>query len=1151
MATSSRTFIFDSAQEFDRNFEETFYSTDDSDSNLSSTDTSSSSSSSDRDSDSDEDPDNGFYRSHPVGSEHELRPTNTAPPTSGDGGRRLNHLDLSVNTQQPLDGGSALTSSTSLTHYQTPMSPGGLILPGTSTPTPSTRKPRRHRSKRRRHRRRRRASDASSSSLASSEVNNNRSYYLNSNTSVNSGFGAASSQQPVTPVATFPPLAVVPPQTTASTTTNVESGTQRFVRALSRGVVSGSAAIWSAASALTGATASSAGDSDTDDHSRHHKRRNTKPTSRTEEYRQKFNFLARRARRERDGSVSESKRGSSADGSGTGIGHNDRDDADDEDGEQQPPHGRTGYYKKSDDDDEGAIEEEAEEEEEVVIVNNATVPENSIFIAPAAKQTASNSNSGEHRVHSEGVDSEPTRYNFDASEAANPYQIPGVNSHEYNSTQAFPILPSTENPSNDSADVVIEEPVRTKHTRSRRRDKSRSNGEDNESGSISSAAPRRRRKAKKRSKSHRRYSASMASAAAARRRAGWEPGVDIRTTDVILQSIGSCVTIVDYNGTRYRVVQTEVFPEHHPDADDEEDANSSNATSGSSTVPPAPPAPVFSKWWQQTPPAGMPAAAAQATTQKLFVPPAPHYEQNGDFYYHLDNRPEWSSVRWISINGLSWEAISAISKRYQLHRLAIEDMVDIPQRTKVDMYPTHTFCVLPMHKLISYKPDDSSEQAKRRIWFSRNSDSTEGSGSKSLYSVKSNVSGISKKRGRRSGRRSFNMGSDDDSDSSTSTIDKPLSSLIAEMPTNTIYDWNNPYVASLNKPVYIEKKRPLAAYRRAVGVEQVSLFLTDQQTVISFFEHSAADIERPLLARLSTKSTMLRESCDPSMLLQAIMDIIVDQVQPIITAYRRRLTELEVDAMVTPSMSHTQDLHLMAAELSLLRNNIVPITSLIQSLRDHTQPSSQPPPSISLMPPTNNEVGPRESVTSPPSVTDAAAITTEDAGVALTSNSTGSSASTLPNDDNSYFGNSRISAVAKVYLADVSDHLLSYTQDLDLMRSNTKNMIDMIFNTISIQSSDGVKQLSLVTVVFMPLSFWTGYFGMNFKNFSVLDNTPATYWKIAVPFSAAILVLVMISSFAELYRRTKRSVKKAWANHRRKVEKRLRKKAKKREVSIV
>lgn len=63
-----------------------------------------------------------------------------------------------------------------------------------------------------------------------------------------------------------------------------------------------------------------------------------------------------------------------------------------------------------------------------------------------------------------------------------------------------------------------------------------------------------------------------------------------------------------------------------------------------------------------------------------------------------------------------------------------------------------------------------------------------------------------------------------DSSDSDSESSKPLSSRIADLPNNTIYDWNNPYVANLSKPLFIEKKRPLAQYHRAVGVEQVSMF---------------------------------------------------------------------------------------------------------------------------------------------------------------------------------------------------------------------------------------------------------------------------------------------------------------------------------------
>jgi len=34
-----------------------------------------------------------------------------------------------------------------------------------------------------------------------------------------------------------------------------------------------------------------------------------------------------------------------------------------------------------------------------------------------------------------------------------------------------------------------------------------------------------------------------------------------------------------------------------------------------------------------------------------------------------EDRPEWSLVRWINLNGLSWDCISAVAKKYQLHSL--------------------------------------------------------------------------------------------------------------------------------------------------------------------------------------------------------------------------------------------------------------------------------------------------------------------------------------------------------------------------------------------------------------------------------------------------------------------------------------------------
>lgn len=38
-------------------------------------------------------------------------------------------------------------------------------------------------------------------------------------------------------------------------------------------------------------------------------------------------------------------------------------------------------------------------------------------------------------------------------------------------------------------------------------------------------------------------------------------------------------------------------------------------------------------------------------------------------------RPEFAKVRWIHVNGLSWDVIKALSLHYNLHPLSLEDML--------------------------------------------------------------------------------------------------------------------------------------------------------------------------------------------------------------------------------------------------------------------------------------------------------------------------------------------------------------------------------------------------------------------------------------------------------------------------------------------
>ena len=54
-------------------------------------------------------------------------------------------------------------------------------------------------------------------------------------------------------------------------------------------------------------------------------------------------------------------------------------------------------------------------------------------------------------------------------------------------------------------------------------------------------------------------------------------------------------------------------------------------------------------------------------------------------------RPDWVACRWMNVNGISFDIIRALQKEKNLHRLAIEDLMQSRSRTKADWYSDHAF----------------------------------------------------------------------------------------------------------------------------------------------------------------------------------------------------------------------------------------------------------------------------------------------------------------------------------------------------------------------------------------------------------------------------------------------------------------------------
>ena len=134
---------------------------------------------------------------------------------------------------------------------------------------------------------------------------------------------------------------------------------------------------------------------------------------------------------------------------------------------------------------------------------------------------------------------------------------------------------------------------------------------------------------------------------------------------------------------------------------------------------------------------------------------------------------------------------------------------------------------------------------------------------------------------------------------------------------------------------YMEEHSALRGKNLAVAVEQVSIFLTSDNTVVSFFEQSAEDVETPILGRLSSDETVLRRTSNASMVVQAIIDAIVDLAMPVCAAYRDAIDDLELNVLTDPHIKHARSLYITNSEISSFRDTIYPVSQLVNALRDH------------------------------------------------------------------------------------------------------------------------------------------------------------------------------------------------------------------------
>jgi len=185
------------------------------------------------------------------------------------------------------------------------------------------------------------------------------------------------------------------------------------------------------------------------------------------------------------------------------------------------------------------------------------------------------------------------------------------------------------------------------------------------------------------------------------------------------------------------------------------------------------------------------------------------------------DRPRWAKVRWINVDGLNWQCIKLLATKYNLHRLAIEDLLSV-QRTKLDLYSDRTiylhhelivdtYVCLLLHVLIG---EDDQIVIDDEDCTSISSGVEEGTTDPSFFK---------KFRAWFKNYKTDDMARDAETSAGTDKFETLRVTPIAQH-----YHPDRKYI--------YDRIKSTQNTNLTVAVEQVSIFLTSEGTVITFFQ---------------------------------------------------------------------------------------------------------------------------------------------------------------------------------------------------------------------------------------------------------------------------------------------------------------------------
>jgi magnesium transporter len=104
-------------------------------------------------------------------------------------------------------------------------------------------------------------------------------------------------------------------------------------------------------------------------------------------------------------------------------------------------------------------------------------------------------------------------------------------------------------------------------------------------------------------------------------------------------------------------------------------------------------------------------------------------------------------------------------------------------------------------------------------------------------------------------------------------------------------------------------------------------------------------------------------------------------------------------------------------------------------------------------------------------------------------------------------GDARISERTSIYFRDVYDHLVRTVESIEANRDLLGNALDAYLSATGQRTNEIMKALAVLSAIFMPLTFITGFFGQNFE--SLPFKSEALMWGMLLSLVVTPALLVV------------------------------------------